>query len=74
MKSQTAFIVAALAIVLWFTWDFVLAIALWLFGYGLALLIMDLAPTVVLLVLMVVVGGIWLAVQWLIDQVRRRVK
>ena len=72
MKMQTILLVALGVGVLWFTWEYILATVLWLFGLGVTMLIFDLAPTVVLLVLAVVALGIWNGGKWLIERAGRR--
>ena len=72
MKAQTVCGAAIAAVVLWFLWEPLLATALSLFGYGLAVLIWDSASTFALFVLVVVGWAIWGGAKWLLERWTRR--
>lgn len=71
MKPQTAFIVAIFAFVLWLTWEYALAIILWLFGLGVWILIYDWARLLVLYVIFAAGVGIWFGARWLLRTVAK---
>ncbi len=70
MNGKAVVVVVVAAVVLWFAWQPILAVVIGVLAFGATILLYELAPTLVIALVVVIVGGLWTIGKWRFDTVR----